>query len=505
MLPKFLTKTKIVIFLLAFLILFSSVSKTVLAFSSPTMRGGYYFNFEHAVYKTEEMNLQSFVNETIKATVSSIITSIVGCWSCTEEERERFPGFIIATGYLIAGIYTSPPASGAQYLADLGRQLGVVQPAYAQEEGIGFSAMERIRPIWTAFRNISYVFFVLILVFMGFAIMFRVKINPQTVISLQSALPKIVLALILITFSYAIVGFMLDLMYVFLGLISNLFIGPGGIIETSLGLGTPLGAIRDLVKTLFPGNPVVAIFVASGLFFALATILSLIAVFFAGPISWLFAIIAIILILIALVRVGWTLLKAYAMIVVSLIFAPFQILVGTLPGSNAIGSWFRNLIANIAVLPAIYAMFFVGTYLILSGLQVVFENLGNFLFVIISALFPPVGGAITAALILRDFTAFWDFFSALILPFIGLMVILMAPKVSDMIKSFVAGKPFEYGTAIGEAVGPAITGAGFATTAGVGMGAERVGKRYAADTWQRKTIDTIAETMQKWTSRGFKS
>src|SRR5258708_14361646 len=54
-------------------------------------------------------------------------------------------------------------------------------------------------------------------------IMFRVKISPQVVVSVQSALPKIAIALVLVTFSYAIAGFLIDIMYVFVGLFSLVF------------------------------------------------------------------------------------------------------------------------------------------------------------------------------------------------------------------------------------------------------------------------------------------
>jgi len=54
-----------------------------------------------------------------------------------------------------------------------------------------------------------------------------------------------------------------------------------------------------------------------------------------------------------------------------------------------------------------------------------------------------------------------------ILCFVSLGILLMAPKVSDMIKAFLAGKPFEYGTAIGEAIGPVRMVAPY----GVGYGA----------------------------------
>src|SRR3990172_12628792 len=66
-----------------------------------------------------------------------------------------------------------------------------------------------------------------VMIVIGFLIMFRRQIDPHTVISIQNALPRIVLTLILITFSYAIVGLLIDLMYVILLLAYSLFESTG--------------------------------------------------------------------------------------------------------------------------------------------------------------------------------------------------------------------------------------------------------------------------------------
>ena len=65
--------------------------------------------------------------------------------------------------------------------------------------------------------------------------MFRMKINPQNVATFQSAIPKIVTTLILITFAYAIAGFMIDLMFVLFNLIPSVFQASGIITQP----GTP--------------------------------------------------------------------------------------------------------------------------------------------------------------------------------------------------------------------------------------------------------------------------
>jgi len=120
--------------------------------------------------------------------------------------------------------YTHPPASGIYWTYSKLQDSGFIPKTYAAE-GIGFAGIKPIIGLWTAFRNIAYMLLVLVLITIGFMIMFRMKLNPQTVISVENALPKIVLSMILITFSFAIAGFLIDLMYVILaigvGVISN--------------------------------------------------------------------------------------------------------------------------------------------------------------------------------------------------------------------------------------------------------------------------------------------
>src|SRR5581483_6429401 len=73
-------------------------------------------------------------------------------------------------------------------------------------------------PIWTYVRNLAYLCFVILFIFIGFMIMFRIKIKAQTVATIQNTIPRIIIAIILITFSYAIAGFLIDLMYVVIGI-----------------------------------------------------------------------------------------------------------------------------------------------------------------------------------------------------------------------------------------------------------------------------------------------
>ncbi|MFH0772747.1 MAG: hypothetical protein V1922_00325 [bacterium] len=113
---------------------------------------------------------------------------------------------------LITLPYLYPPASGTYWIASTLQKAGFIPSSYAAE-GIGFTSIKPLMNLWTIFRDAAYLLIVLVLVAIGFMIMFRMKLNPQTVISVENSLPKIVVALLLITFSFAIAGFLIDIMY----------------------------------------------------------------------------------------------------------------------------------------------------------------------------------------------------------------------------------------------------------------------------------------------------
>ncbi|MBP6913124.1 MAG: hypothetical protein KBC00_00750 [Candidatus Levybacteria bacterium] len=115
------------------------------------------------------------------------------------------------------------PVSGVDYATYMAGNFGVARSAYAQnnpeETGVGFDRLRPLLGIWARFRDISYLAFVLAFTIVGLAIMFRVKIDARTVMSIQNQIPKLIVALILVTFSYAIAGLLIDLMYVSLYLV----------------------------------------------------------------------------------------------------------------------------------------------------------------------------------------------------------------------------------------------------------------------------------------------
>lgn len=273
-------------------------------------------------------------------------------------------------GYLgegIAGVTTNLPASTHVYIADVLHNINPASPAYAQ--GIGFGSLSPILGIWKVFRNVAYFVMVLIFMIVGFAIMFRAKINPQTVISIENALPQLVITFVLITFSYAIAGLMIDLMYVVIYLligIANTYIFTGSsaglaqppdvnpaawalnqnildniFIKLGIGAGLPstgANAIGDLIKQGLGGG--------------------VLALAIGGIASAIIYFIILISVMVAAFRTFFSLLMSYINILLSVIFAPLQLLGNAFPGSNAFVKWLKNLAANLMVFPAVIGMLF---------------------------------------------------------------------------------------------------------------------------------------------------
>ena len=325
-----------------------------------------------------------FNTNQIAGTVDSLNTLMFGTSQLHPETdvATRGSGALAATGNLVAVLYSVPPASGVDYLARSIQKFNPVQPVYAQEGGIGFSALQPVQKIWTVFRNISYVGFVLVFVIMGFMIMFRTHISPQAVATVQDSIPRIVIALILVTFSYAIAGLMIDIMFLILNIIINT-LQTAGVLHGTIGQDvfqrSVFGVIANSWKEIFTT-------VAQAIKDVMKDTIEL-----PGAFSWIEGVIGFIgggiaalvvgiAVLFIMFRVFFMLLMAYVMIIVLTMAAPFFFLFQALPGRNGAGEWFKQMASQISVFPTVALMFvFAG---VLGGLggdsAITSGNVGQF-------------------------------------------------------------------------------------------------------------------------------
>lgn len=121
-------------------------------------------------------------------------------------------GVLGITLSMIGEVISTPPVRSSEFIANLGEQVGI-KSAHAQVGGSGSGVLSSIFKLWEVSRNISYFIMILIFVFVGLMVMFRQKLNPQTVITIQMALPGLVIGLIMITFSYFLASLISDIAF----------------------------------------------------------------------------------------------------------------------------------------------------------------------------------------------------------------------------------------------------------------------------------------------------
>lgn len=327
--------------------------------------------FKNAVSNTVGTSLQKFTMNTLSYMVQGSLLMLTGCKEASCDPDYKI-GALGATANMVAALYT-PQASGVEYVASTLRDFDLVEKAYAQT-GTGFDGLAPIRDLWRAFRNITYALFVVIFLAIGLAIMFRYKLNPQTTVTIQSALPRIVVALLLVTFSYPIAGFMIDLLYVSISLGALAFRGFPGADNfqptfTEGGFFTTIGVLNGLTA----GTTSI---IAAGLGALAGTLISVIPALFVGGLAvanvaftagvgaLVMLLVLLIIVLYALVRLFFGLLQAYISIIILIIFAPLQIALGIFPGMPGFGSWLRNLTANLAAFAGVAFVLMLGAVLV---------------------------------------------------------------------------------------------------------------------------------------------
>lgn len=319
--------------------------------------------------------------------------------------------------------YANPPASGIYWVYSGLQNAGFVPKTYAAE-GIGFASIKSLNKIWKTMRDISFMILVLVVITIGFMIMFRAKISPQAVISIENALPRIVIILILISLSFAIAGFLIDLMYLSIAIIVSILSPTIGLdvnktIGDSLTYGSSdIGRLFALRKNIFSTTWDIASsfknllglwteipwYLISGYFtifhvapFIMDNILHRFHDFFPElttgiGVNWgvlktvggfmgfvlslgiggaltnfalmplLITFLIFVTILFLIFRIIFILLNAYIKIIILIIFSPLVILASAFPGQSPFSfeSWLKNLIVELFTFPLVITIFMIG-------------------------------------------------------------------------------------------------------------------------------------------------
>lgn len=367
--------------------------------------------------------------------------------------------------------------SGISYFRNIARNLHIIPKAEAAE-GFGYNALGPVTNIWKVSRDFAYSIFVIAIIVFAFMIMFKVKINPQTVITVQSALPKVIVAMILTTFSFAIAGFVIDLMYVIIAFLS-IIVAPLWahdvqwaylFMSGSFGEWVPIvGAVTNGVVTLL------IYFVAYLLIYFAAVIVAVVAAgtaldvggFIVGLVLLVGVIVVALIAIINLFKIVIMLYKALAQIFLLTIIGPIQIALGVLIPQMGFGAWLKSLISNVLIFPAVGLFFLLAFMFLIRSFPLSWKVItnNNFLMQMGDGFAKWFGTDVAAMQDVSGSGIAWSppFLGggaiALAYIFISLTLITIMPKIGKMIESFFNGRPFDMESALGETVGKPLEGA----------------------------------------------
>jgi len=347
-------------------------------------------------------NQESWLSNAFTSNIVFLNTALVGelkfkADGSLDLSEKYIPSGAIGQITNMTGALFTKPISGIDYIAQKTQDF-MGRPAYAyitNENGQG-NQLGAIQTMWVSLRNLVYMIFSVIFIVSGIFIIFRVKISPQAVITIQNSLPRIVMALILVTFSYAIAGLIIDITYFVAGILAYFFINlPGfqflhnkGIFGTGLGKTTvniyglvnpriddflyfmnsalPVGNVQIL------GSVIGSVIVAAIFGGILGQITGIVGAGQSGAVagSWLgkyiggflgitvvgalINVIVMIFIMFWLVKLFFGLMKTYVTLIIRIILGPLEIAMGAFPNSKmGFNSWFINTLALASVFPAV--------------------------------------------------------------------------------------------------------------------------------------------------------
>lgn len=252
--------------------------------------------------------------------------------------------------------------------------------------------------LWTRTLNLSYIFFVLVMIASGFMIMFRHKIGGQAMVTLGTVLPKVITSLIIATFSFAIAGFIIDIGGVITGVLAYVLVENGDLLSIS-GIGSLMSSVLgqsetgvgglflgvaqifglgDLFQNMSSGTPVGLLAIVVAL---VAFIISPVGTVVVGAIA-LFVIIAILgIILFGAIKVLIALYKAYFTLLIAVILGPIQITLGAIPGnSKMVKNWLLTILRNVLVFPVVFFIVNLPNALAASGTDILLRFPGKLVY-----------------------------------------------------------------------------------------------------------------------------
>ncbi|MEI7578830.1 MAG: hypothetical protein WCJ58_02190 [bacterium] len=324
----------------------------------------------------------------------------------TKEQQLIKPGALHYLASYQASLYQAPPASGIVWAQDqVNKMKGIDNlTVYAATDpsqtslyypGQGYNLLRPVMVLWQWIRNIVYFIFIIIMIVIGLMVLFRTSLGGQTLVTITNSLPAMLWAILLVTISYPICGFAVDMIYIGSGFMQSIMItGPNApgkeflnsnFIDSIIVWGSPNGKYKD-VNYLQPDDAEMSIWSIwatsnSGVcgdadckeisiipdalgnhpvfswFLAPIKTMQLVSGTSGG--NTLMVLFLAIATFQASVKILWALLKAWATLILAPIWSPVILMAAAIPGNSGktLSSLIRTLATASLTFVAIYATF----------------------------------------------------------------------------------------------------------------------------------------------------
>lgn len=311
------------------------------------------------------------------------------------------------------------PIRYAYYFNDVAIRTPLLNSVYAQQpqNSGAFVGGTFVLEMWKIVRNISYGLLATVSLISGVMIIARKQINPQTVVTVQLVIPKLIIAAVLVTFSYVIGSTFVQMIIPLNG------IARFTMMEAAQGFGVPnfsqINVGSDTVNDM--------------VFVVLAT-LGLVAVgtdqaqtaapFFAGanPVIYLMLILVFVLMIIAFLYAALMILVVSLRLAIDTVIAPIIFVMGAIPGNEAMTiNWFKRQFARVLAVPAMQ--------LAILSVLVLFRSAVNAGDNYVTGDWITVGGGIEA----------W--FIWIMVPIIALIILTMSVTIPKKVENAILGDP----------------------------------------------------------------
>jgi hypothetical protein len=192
-----------------------------------------------------------------------------------------------------------------------------------------------------------------------------------------------------------------------------------------------------------------------------------------------------ILALLAIIIVGlwislktiWALFKAFANILLLTIFAPIQLALGPLVPGLSFGAWLKSYLSNLSVFVVTGVLWVFAWIFSIDAWKSIIPGNSIILPSASTASWPPLLGSSGTGI-------------TLLFAGVSFVLFTLIPKANEIIQGFITGRPFAYGTAVGEAFGG--IGLAYQNTIGPGVAGAR---KYGSETAMYNVMRSLNREM----------